>query len=463
MSFFSVKSMIGKTSPEGALPSDSQALSEAFKIAWPSMLESFLVALVGVVDTIMVGSLGSSAIAAVGLTNQPKFICLAVFMSLCVAVSAIVARRRGERDRESANRVLVQALVIALVLVALISTAAVLLAEPIMCIAGGDAEIVPMAAEYFRIIAGGMVFTVISLVINAAQRGAGNTKITMRTNMVSNGVNVVLNYLLIGGKFGFPALGVRGAAIATVIGTVAGCAMSIASVLKVNSFVSLCTFRKIEFDRQNIKSIINVGSSSLVEQLFLRIGFFLSSVIVANLGTLPLAANVVGMNILSISFSVGDGLAVASVALVGRSLGEKRRDLAKMYGNLCVRIGMLFALVLAAVFLLFGRQIFMLFTDDAALMEYSRVLIPMIVIIVTCQIPQVILFGGLRGSGDTKFTAVVSLVSVAVVRPTIGWLLCYPMGLGLIGSWIGLAIDQTLRLTLTWMRFQGGKWTNNKV
>lgn len=455
--------MIGKMPPEGELPSDRQAISNTLKIAWPSMLESFLIALVGVVDTIMVGQLGSSAIAAVGLTNQPKFICLAVFMALCVALSAIVARRRGEQNRESANRVLVQALVIALVFVIIISTLAVTFAEPIMVFAGGEQEIVPQAATYFRIIIGGLLFNVITLVINAAQRGAGNTKITMRTNIVSNAVNVVLNYLLIGGNFGFPALGVRGAAIATVIGSVAGCIMSIASVMKKKGFLSLPSFPGIRFDSQNIKSLINVGSSALVEQLFVRVGFFMYSIVVAKLGTTDLAAHLVGMNILSLSFSIGDGLSSASVALVGRSLGQRRRDLARMYGNLCVCIGLVFAAFLALVFMLLGKYIFMLFTDDAALLVHQEMLITMIVIIVTCQIPQVILFGCLRGSGDTRFTAVVSMVSITLIRPFIGWALSYPMGLGLLGAWIGVEVDQALCLVLTWLRFSGGKWMNHKV
>lgn len=463
MKFFGVQALLGKFPPEGELPGDRQVLSETIKIAWPSILESFLVSLVGVVDTMMVGTMGSSAIAAVGLTNQPKFAALSVFFSLNVAVSAIVARRRGERDPESANGVLKQALAIAMVLVAVISVLCVRYAEPIMRFVGGEPEIIPMASGYYRIIMAGLVFTVISLVINAAQRGAGNTKIAMRTNLVSNGVNVVLNYLLIGGKFGFPALGADGAAIATVAGSVVACFMSIASTMRKNSFISLRKYPKLRFDKQSLVSIANVGSSSLVEQLFLRIGFMTYSIIVAKLGTTDLAAHLVAMNILSVSFSLGDGLSVASVALVGRSLGEKRRDLAKVYANLCMRIGIVFSVSLSIICFFTGKQLFMLFTDDVAVLMHQRMLTGMIILIFNSQIAQVILFGCLRGSGDTKYTALVSLVSVATVRPISGWLLCYPMGLGLLGAWIGLLLDQIVRLVLSWTRFKGGKWMNNKV
>lgn len=132
------------------------------------MLESFLVALVGFIDTIMVSGLGTAAIAAVGLTTQPKFICLAVFLSLNVAVSALVARRRGQEEPEKANRVLVQAILITLGLTLIISTAAVVFADPIMRLAGTAEDTHEDAVAYFRIITGGMVFNTLTMVINAA-------------------------------------------------------------------------------------------------------------------------------------------------------------------------------------------------------------------------------------------------------------------------------------------------------
>ena len=214
-------------------------LRRAFRVAWPSTLESFLVALVSVVDTIMVSSLGAAAIAAIGLTGQPKFICLAVFLSVNVAVSAIVARRKGEGDREGANRVLVQAILITVVLTVVITALALIFAEPVLRLAGTNEDTHELATGYFRIIVGCQFFNVLNMVINAAQRGVGNTKIAMRTNIVSNLVNIVFNYLLIGGNFGFPALGVNGAAIATVLGTVVTSGMALRSVMHPDSFLYL--------------------------------------------------------------------------------------------------------------------------------------------------------------------------------------------------------------------------------
>ena len=460
---FDVKRFLRGSAPLGDIPPGRAMFRNALLVAWPSILESFLVALVGVIDTVMVSSLGSYAIAAVGLTTQPKFICLAVFISLNVAVSALVARRRGEDDRESANSILVQALVITIGLTVVISAAAVIFADPIIRLAGSAEDTHEAAVSYFRIISGGMVFNVLSMVINAAQRGAGNTKIAMRTNIVSNGVNIIFNYLLIGGHFGFPRLEVAGAAVATVIGTVFACGMSIFSVLKKDRFLSLLSVKKIGFDRRSLRSLADLGASTLAEQIFLRIGFLTYAIIVARLGTTAFAAHQVGMNIMSISFSFGDGLSVAAVALVGRSLGEKRQDLAKIYGAICQRMGLTFSIILCIIYVTCGEMIFTLFSDETVILKYGSMIMDMIAVIVFMQITQVIYSGCLRGGGDTKFVALVSLVSVAFFRPFSGWLFCYPLGMGLTGAWIGLAIDQFCRLAMTFFRFKSGKWTKHTI
>ncbi|MEG2020954.1 MAG: MATE family efflux transporter [Oscillospiraceae bacterium] len=462
--FFSKKLMLETAKSGEEIPAKSTLLKKAFRVAWPSTLESFLVAIVSVVDTIMVSSLGDYAIAAIGLTNQPKFLGLAAFLSLNVAVSAIVARRRGENDREGANRVLMQALLLTGGFAIVISILCVTFADPILRLAGTNADTHSASVAYFRIIMGCVTFSVISMVINAAQRGAGNTKIAMRTNLISNLVNICFNYLLINGKFGFPRLEVRGAAIATVIGTICAMVMSLRSVLNPEGFIHLHFEKKyLRLDKKTLGSIWNIGSSTLAEQLFLRFGFLTYTIIVAKLGTVAFAAHQIGMNILSLSFSFADGLSVAAVALVGQSLGQKRIDLAKIYGSICQRIGVLCSLFLAFIDVVFGEVIFGAFSDSPIILEYGVIIMDLISLIVFMQIAQVIYSGCLRGAGDTKFVALVSLISVACVRPLSGYLLCYPLQMGLIGAWLGLLIDQLVRLTLTSLRFKTGKWMNIKL
>lgn len=447
----------------GEIPPVLSLLKDTISVAWPSIVESFLIALVGFIDTIMVSALGSYAIAAVGLTQQPKFIGLCFFMAMSTAISAIVARRRGEDNRESAVRILRMCLGITVALTAVISAACIAFADPIIRFAGSAEDTHEAAVEYFRIIMGGIVFTTVSMIINAAQRGAGNTKLAMRTNIVSNLVNVVFNYLLIGGNLGFPALGTRGAAIATVIGSIFGCGMSVFSLFSKQSFVYIRGIKGWLASKFDARSLLNVGSSAFIEQIFLRIGFLLFAITVANLGTTPYAAHQIGMNMMSLTFSLGDGLSVASVALIGRSLGQKRRDLAKLYASMCQRLGLLCAFIMSMVFLFFGRQLFSLFSKEPEILDLGEMIMRVLCVVIYLQITQVVFFGCLRGAGDTKYTAFASLISVAIIRPGLSWLLCYPCGLGLLGVWMGLFGDQLMRFILGFIRIRQGNWLKIKI
>ena len=362
LELLNTKRLLKGIEAKGDIPPGKEIFRTTMKMAWPSVLESFLVSITGFVDTIMVSALGAEAIAAVGLTTQPKFLGLCVFLALSTAVSSIVARRCGENDQKSAVKVLRMSVALTLLLTVLITVLFLFGADFIVNLAGSRPETHQDAVDYLNIIMGGIVFNTVMLVINAAQRGAGNTKIALRTNITSNVINVFFNYLLIGGNFGFPAMGVKGAAVATVIGSAVGCLMSIISVANKSSFIYFRGAKGWLADRKSVKSMLNVGSSAFVEQLFLRVGFFLFALTVATLGTTEFAAHQIGMSFMSISFSFADGLAVAAVALVGRSLGEGRQDMAKLYSSACQRIGLLCAVGVSLVFFFFGRFLFSLFS-----------------------------------------------------------------------------------------------------
>ncbi len=440
-------------------------MQETFQMAWPAVLESFFVALAGMIDSLMVSSIGAYAVAAVGLTTQPKFIGLAMFVAANVAVSAIVARRKGQADRDGANQVLVAALAFVLLAGIVVSLACVVFADPIIRLCGSNEDTHEAAVIYFQIIMGGMMFNIVSLVINAAQRGAGSTRIAMKTNVTANVLNMIGNYLLIGGNCGFPAMGIRGAALATVFGTVVACGMSIASIIPKDSFVSIPYMRerRIRFRLSSLKNIFRMGSSIFLEQILLRVGFMAVAVMTAKLGTDAFAAHQVGMNVMSLSFSFGDGMQVAAVALIGRSLGEEKPEMAKVYGATCQRMGAAISLVLAVCYLLGGRFLYSLYFQEAHIIAMGVEIMRVIVVIVVLQISQVIYMGCLRGAGDVLFTTVASTISVTFVRTISSYGLCYTAGLGLIGIWLGIVCDQLCRFILTRWRFRSGVWTKVKI
>lgn len=440
-------------------------LNDTVRVAWPSVIESFCVALVGMVDSLMVSRLGPYAVAAVGLTIQPKFIGLAIFLAVNMAVSALVAWRKGENNQKSANEIFITALFFSLVIGVVVSIICVWLAGPVIHLIGSAPDTHDSGVGYFRIIMGGIIFTVISLVINAAQRGSGNTKIAMRTNVVSNVVNVFFNYLLIEGHLGFPRLGVEGAAIATVIGSAVACGMSIQSLFRKDSFIQikLIMAEKLRPALESGKQIFKFACNALIEQLLLRFGFLLVSILTAKLGTAALALQQVGMNVMALSFSFGDGMQVAAVSLIGQSMGKGDSALAIRYGKMCQRMGTAISIVLSLLYLVGGRRFFGLYFTAPDLVATGVRIMQLMVLIVLMQIAQVIYMGCLRGAGDVRFTAMVSLLGVAIVRPLSSWILAYPLGLGVIGVWLGCICDQMLRLCLSAWRFRSGKWMKHSL
>ncbi len=444
---------------------EKQQIKDVLKIAWPAMLESFFIAFVGLVDSFMVSSLGSEAVASVGLTTQPKFVGLALFFAVNVSISALVARRKGEANREGANRIFVTALTFVIIMAVIISILLVVFADPIIELCGSEWETHDGAVAYFKIIMGGMIFNCIQMGVNAAQRGCGNTKITMRTNLVANTVNVILNYLLIQGNFGFPALGIRGAALATVLGTVVASMMSVWSVCGKDTFVSLqYIFReKIVPSFAAFGNIVKVGYSVFAEQLLLRVGFMATSLMAAAQGTQAMAAHQVGMNIMGLSFSFGDGLQATAVALIGYSLGAGDAQLAKKYGSICRMIGGGISVVLAGLYLLGGGWLYRMFFEEQEIVDIGVGIMRVIALIVVLQISQVIYMGCLRGAGDTLYTAVVSTISVTIMRTAGSFFFCYVMHWGIIGIWMGIVADQVSRLVLASIRFKKGKWMHIKI
>lgn len=444
---------------------DKLYYKRALQMAWPSVLESFFLAFAALIDTMMVATLGSYAVASVGLTNQPKFIAYAIFFAINTAVSALVARRRGENDRKGANIVLITAISISAILCILITFVTIYFSNDLMLFAGSNFETHDPAKKYFDIIIAGMIFNIIAMCINAAQRGTGNTKIAFTTNLTSSIINVIFNFLLINGNLGFPKLGIRGAAYATVLGSVIACIMSISSIFKIISFVNIKYIikHKIKPKIEAVKSIFSLSISLFLENIFMRIGFLTTAITAAKLGTAAFAAHNAAMGLLSVSFSFGDGMQVAAVALSGNALGKEDKKLAFTYGHICQRIGLAMSIILSIILFIFSREIMMSFFKEEHIIEMGIMTIRFLMIILLLQISQIIYGGCLRAGGDVKYTLISSIISVTIIRTGATILFTSVLGLGLMGIWIGIACDQLSRFILLRHRFKQGKWVYIKI
>lgn len=460
---FSKNSIVSNPSKQNKITKSDVKVT--MNMAWPAIIESFFVAFAGLVDSLMVSALGSDSVAAVGITTQPKFIGLSLFFAVNVAVSALVARRRGEGKPQEANRLLLTSLIFIVISAVVLSLLFVILAGPIISLCGSTPETHGDAVTYLRIVMGGMIFNCLQMGINSAQRGAGNTKITMRTNVTSNIVNIILNYLLIEGHLGFPAWGIAGAALATVLGTVVSCIMSILSILKPDGFISIPYIirNKIKPTFTAFTNLVKVGYSVFLENLLMRIGFMITALMAANQGNAAMAAHQVGMNIMGLSFSFGDGLQSAAVALIGRSLGANDENQAKRYGRTCQVMGLSISAILVLVYYFGAHWLMGLFFQEKQIIQIGVQIMHVIIFVVIFQICQVIYMGCLRGAGDTFYTAMASMISATIIRTAVSYFFGYTMGLGIVGIWLGVLGDQISRFILVSIRFKQGKWTKIKI
>lgn len=445
--------------------SQGSMTKKALSVAWPAMTESFFVALAGMIDTMMVSALGPSAVAAIGLTNQPKFIGLTIFFGINVAVSALVARRKGEQRQETANQILLTAIILGCVACVAVSALFVAFAPWMMEVAGSNAETHEAAVMYFRIIMGGTFFNVITMVINSAQRGSGNTKLSMTTNLTSSVVNIIFNYLLIEGHFGFPRWEIRGAAIATVLGTVVSAGMAVFSLFRQKSYVRIPLMRKwkLRYSRECAKSIWHLAMNTSLENIAARIGFLATAMIAARLGTNEFAAHNVGMSVLGLGFSFADGMQVAAVALSGEALGAGKKEMAKRYGSICQRIGLVISFILALLLFFGGRWFYSLYFQEPEILEMGELICRWLILIILLQISQIIFTGCLRAAGDVRYVLVAAMISIAGIRTLSTLLMVNVFGWGLSGVWLGILADQLSRFTMVSLRFRQGKWVDLKI
>ncbi len=442
-------------------------------IAAPAVVELVLTSLTSLADTVMVGKLGAYAISAVGLTNQPRFVMLAVFVALNVGATALVARFRGQDDKASADIVTVQTILLTVGGAVLLTLPGVLFAEPMVRFMGAEEDTVKAGAEYFAILMIGFVPTALPIAISALLRGVGETKISLRYNLTANAVNIFFNYLLIYGKWGFPELGVAGAAIATVIGNVVACAMALYAIAgqrfhrrrgRASDFIELkLNGETVRPHWPMLGRIVRIGLPSAGEQFALRAGLLIYTKTISALGTDVFAAHQIVLTILNLSFVNGQAFGIAATSLTGQALGRNSGQEATNAAAACRRIGSITSTAMGVLMFLFRRELMALFTDNAAIIELGAAVIILAALVQPFQSSFQIYAGALRGAGDSLYPALSLAVGILVIRPLLAFILVRVVLWGLFGAWLALFLDQTIRFFLLLVRFKRGKWMESKV
>jgi putative MATE family efflux protein len=438
-------------------------------LTWPALAESILASLVSMVDMMMVASLGSYAISAVGLVTQPRFVMLAAFMALSVGSTAMVSRFKGARDPDNANMVLNQSLIMTVGITVLLCLGMFFGGETLIRFLAGkniSEETTQGALSYLRIQIYGFPALSLTFTINAVLRGAGNTKAAFYNNTAANLVNVFFNYCLIGGNLGFPAMGVAGASLATVIGQCAALGMALMRVLGGREFVRVELKKLFHADLSMISRILNIGIPALIEQLILRVGMMFFTIIVTSLGDHSYAAHMIAMNIQQLSFTTGMAFGAAATTLMGQSLGRGRPDLARLYIKMTQRMSYLVSGLVAGMLFFGGGLIGSLYSGDTELIRLAANMLKIIALANPVSNARFVYTAALRGAGDSRFAAVITFVGVLLIRPLLSLVLIIPylpFQMGLAGVWIALCSDGLACFALSRFRFMQGKWETLKV
>lgn len=435
---------------------DTAKTKEMLKIAIPAILEGLFNAFVMSVDAKMIACLGPGAISAVSLTSQPKMMFFSIFFALGTTVSIFVAQAFGKKDEEEASACLRIVLRVVIILSISLGVLLAIFAYQVMYVCNLQADTLDMSVVFFRIVMGGMVFFAVSVTVNGALRGLGRTGATLVSNVAMGLVDILFNYLLIEGHLGFPRLEIAGDALATVISTVVACAISLYFVIRKSDFLSLRgLFQKERQPRRSLAlDIRNKSVNIVLENLLLRIGFLLSSIIVSMIPSAETAVYSVGMILLNYSAAFGEGLGNATVALVGKAKGGDDLPAVKKYRRVSIFLSIasafLFSLVFVSISQLFFGQYFTEEWEIAAGVGETWI----VAAISFFQTLKFVSVGCMRGLGDVKTPRRIATVCILLLNPSTGLLFAVALGMGMWGIWFSSFISQLawMLLSIIWCR-----------
>ncbi|KYO66728.1 MATE family efflux transporter [Thermovenabulum gondwanense] len=439
-------------------------LKSIWNLAWPVVIEQTLAMVSQVVDMAMVGRLGATSVAAVGLSMQPFMLINSIIMGLSVGTTTFCARAKGAKNDEEAGLVLVESMIFSCILGLLLVISGFIFAEKILDFMNAEEKVKEIGAVYFRAMMPGMMFFFLFTIITAALRGVGDTKTPMIVNLQLNIIHIILNYILIFGKFGIPALGALGAGISTSISRFIG-ALIIFYKLKNPEGILYIEFLKLvkRFNYDLFKRIIYISVPAALERIISSAGQMQYARQVASLGTLLYAAHSISINVESFSYMPGIGFATAATALTGLKLGAKDFQGARISVSISNRMAVITMGIMGFLFFIFPVFFLRIYTDDTQIIKRAVVLLR---IVAFTQIPEAISFvisGALKGAGDTRFVLYVNIVGMWIVRLSLTAVFMRYFHLSIIGAWIAMFIDWVVRSILYYYRLKSEKWQFLKI
>ncbi|MFP4487516.1 MAG: MATE family efflux transporter [Campylobacterales bacterium] len=433
-------------------------VSRILNIALPAAANSFMDILNVLIDLIMVGMLSSAALAAVGVSMQFIMLNFAFVTIFYVGTNALVSRFVGAEDYNSANAVTSSLLVVSLVVGVLLFFVDMMLKESYLSWMELESESFDLGLEYLSILIFTIPFLFSRAVLVSSFSASGDTKTPMKIKIVSSIANVFFNYLLIFGNFGFPALGVAGAAIATLI----------ANTIEASFYLYIYFFGKknIYFVKAMnfgfVKRAFRVGYPTGIERFMTFLAFVLISKFIATYGTQILAGSQAALRVEGLAFMPGVGFMIASMALIGQAIGAKNYTEAREEIYSTAVLASIVMGVIGVLMVIFSVELASVFSDNPQTIDAASLYLE---IMGFSQVPLAVIFvfeGALRGAGATRITFLVNLVGLWVFRIVPIYFISY-FTYPVIGIFLVIFAETYLRSVVFWYLFKRGVWMGIKV
>lgn len=425
-------------------------------LALPVTVSSLLQRTEGILDIFLVGGLGATAIAAVGIGQLLVFFAVTVVASLTVGATVVIAQLWGARRFTDAGQAAVHVLALALVISLALMALGILVNRPVMQLLGAAPDVVTLAGPYLDIIFLVIPFTIVIQVLSGILHGTADTRTPMYAMIGVNVLHALLAYPLIYGRWGFPNLGINGAAVAV------GAAESV-GVLVLLIRCSTLFVRPTRLRRDLARAVWDVGLPVFGERVMQQVGVLLYTKLVLMYGTVAYAAHQVGLSIEAFSFLPGYGFAVAAATMAGQSIGAGKYARAKLENWEANRLAACVMAGMGLLFFFFPYALLRAFTDDPAVIELGTLFLKIVALL---QIPlalTMVLSGSLRGAGDTRYIMGTTIVGMWGVRLPLACIAALWLQLDLIFVWSAMVADWTIRMGLLIVRYRSERWHGIQV
>ena len=425
-------------------------------LALPVTVTTLLQRAEGIVAVFLVGGLGATSIAAVGLGQLLAFVAATLISGVSVGTNVVVAQLWGARRRQDAGEAARHFLWLAIGTSLVLAGIGTVGNRFVMEALGAEQSVIELALPYSNLIFLVFPCTVLIQVLAAVLQGSGDTKTPMYGLIGVNLVHVVLAYPLIYGFEGFPALGLKGAAIAAGVAEAAG---GVYLLLRCRPIFKESSTLRLDL----IRSIWNVGASVSGERIVQQAGIFVYTKLVLLYGTVAYAAHQVGLSIESLSFLPGYGLAIAAATMVGQSIGAGKYTRAKLENWEANRLAIAIMTCMGLIFFFFPYALFRAFTTDETVIELGIMFLKIVALL---QIPlalTMVLAGSLRGAGDTRFIMGATMIGMWGVRVPLALIAALWMRQSVLLIWAAMIADWTVRMGLLLWRYQSERWRQIQV